>query len=343
MLSQSLLYTGREESRSGPFLFTCGPLSFTFDPDWAYLRTIRVLDREAIRAVYSAVRDQYWNTVQPRLSNLRMVTTEKTADITFDADCREGEIDFRWKGRIQANSEGTLSYAMEGQAHSTFLKNRIGFCVLHPLECAGRACTLEKVDGTHEQSRFPYYISPHQPFFNLRGLCYDLLQEVTIETRFEGDIFETEDQRNWTDASYKTYCTPLSVAHPALVKAGDRIRQSVTISVLGQLPDTLAAPRLSSIQSTVAPVGTDPVSLPRIGLCLSSRAARRQRVELKPADSNSTWPTYGWTCTWIRRRLGRPRWRTQPGKRTSSALPLDWRSTLRKATPKNSFRCSSPS
>ena len=33
-----------------------------------------------------------------------------------------------------------------------------------------------------------------------------------IVIRFEGDLFEMEDQRNWTDASYKTYSTPLRIA-----------------------------------------------------------------------------------------------------------------------------------
>ena len=37
--------------------------------------------------------------------------------------------------------------------------------------------------------------------------------EVTIS--FTGDLFEMEDQRNWTDASYKTYSTPLRIPYPA--------------------------------------------------------------------------------------------------------------------------------
>ena len=31
---------------------------------------------------------------------------------------------------------------------------------------------------------------------------------------FNGETFEMEDQRNWTDASFKTYCTPLSLPYP---------------------------------------------------------------------------------------------------------------------------------
>ena len=35
-----------------------------------------------------------------------------------------------------------------------------------------------------------------------------------------------EDQRNWTDASFKTYSTPLSEPIPVTVKAGTRISQA---------------------------------------------------------------------------------------------------------------------
>ena len=48
---------------------------------------------------------------------------------------------------------------------------------------------------------------------------------------FTGDLFETEDQRNWTDASFKTYCTPIGLAHPFRAEPGQRFEQSVTIRV----------------------------------------------------------------------------------------------------------------
>lgn len=38
---------------------------------------------------------------------------------------------------------------------------------------------------------------------NLKSIAY-----AGVISEFEGDVFEMEDQRNWTDASYKTYCTP---------------------------------------------------------------------------------------------------------------------------------------
>jgi hypothetical protein len=37
---------------------------------------------------------------------------------------------------------------------------------------------------------------------------------VRVTCRMEGDTYETEDQRNWTDASYKTYVRPLPCPGP---------------------------------------------------------------------------------------------------------------------------------
>jgi hypothetical protein len=51
------------------------------------------------------------------------------------------------------------------------------------------------------------------------------------ELQFEGDVFEMEDQRNWTDASFKTYSTPLRLPLPVVVERGTRIDQSVTLRV----------------------------------------------------------------------------------------------------------------
>ena len=115
---------------------------------------------------------------------------------------------------------------MDGVARSTFLRNRIGFCVLHPIhECAGAACRIEHVDGTVETTRFPQYIAPQAlvdgiihpvyPFADLRAMAHEVQPGVWADLRFEGETFEMEDQRNWTDASYKTYGTPLRLPFPA--------------------------------------------------------------------------------------------------------------------------------
>ena len=42
-----------------------------------------------------------------------------------------------------------------------------------------------------------------------------------------------EDQRNWTDASFKTYGTPLELPFPVEVVSGTKIVQTVTLTLDG--------------------------------------------------------------------------------------------------------------
>ena len=43
-----------------------------------------------------------------------------------------------------------------------------------------------------------------------------------------------EDQRNWTDASFNIFCTPLRLPYPVEVQAGTQIEQTVTLNLLGE-------------------------------------------------------------------------------------------------------------
>ncbi len=62
---------------------------------------------------------------------------------------------------------------------------------------------------------------------------------IAATTAFAGDVFEMEDQRNWTDASYKTYVRPLARPWPYRLAAGETITQSVTVTLVA---DAQAAP-----------------------------------------------------------------------------------------------------
>jgi hypothetical protein len=124
------------------------------------------------------------------------------------------------------------------------LRNRIGICVLHPAtECAGKPLTIEHDDGAVEQGAFPKEIAPHQPFKEIRGLSYEVHAGIRAEVRFEGEIFEMEDQRNWSDASFKTYCTPLRIPIPQQVKPGDKVHHVCTVTLGGAVKPVLPVVR----------------------------------------------------------------------------------------------------
>ncbi len=74
-------------------------------------------------------------------------------------------------------------------------------------------------------------VSPHQPFFDIRALTHALTPTLSATVRFSGDVFEMEDQRNWTDATFKTYSTPLAIPFPVEVPSGTELRQSVVLQL----------------------------------------------------------------------------------------------------------------
>jgi hypothetical protein len=252
-----------------PLNLRAGPLTLVFEPDTVFLRSVRLGDVEVVRAVYGAVRDRFWRTVPPRLAELNGESRTDSFRLGFGVVCQVREIDFYWRGELTGNADGVVVFSFDGQARSGFLRNRIGLCVLHPLlGCVGRPCVVERVDGRVEHGLFPRYIAPHQPFTQVRALTHEPEPGVRVEVRFAGDVFEMEDQRNWTDASFKTYGTPLSLPYPVRIEPGTRVRQSVTISLLGQT-SLAARPAVSDTPTLVIPAQPN-LRRPPLGLGVAS-------------------------------------------------------------------------
>ena len=280
MLPKQTLYDGSRHEIPPPVPLKAGPLTLQFEPLTGFVRYIRIGDHELVRAIYAAVRDHNWGTVPPQLSNLQQKVEKDSFRLTFDVQCEQPGIDYVWHGVISGDSDGSISYSFDGEARSTFQRNRIGLCVLHPIvECAGQPCLVEHSDGKQESGAFPKSISPEQPFFDVRKISYSVAG-AKVELHFEGDEFEMEDQRNWSDASFKTYCTPQSRPKPATVQPGDKVQQKVTLKLQAParpvLPVLLGRPPQFSISTT--PV----MLLPPIGFCMerSGRALSQREAEL---------------------------------------------------------------
>jgi D-apionolactonase len=270
-VAKSVMYYGSEKLVTRPVLLKAGPLTMSFEPDTAFLRHIRLGDFEVVRAIYAAVRDENWATALPQISNLQTQIESNSFKLSFDVRCQKGDIDYFWRGTITGGNDGRISYAFDGEAKSAFLRNRIGICVLHPVtECSGKALTIEHDDGSVEQGVFPKEIAPFQPFKEIRALSYDVHAGIRAELRFDGEIFEMEDQRNWSDASFKTYCTPLRIPIPQEVKPGDKVHHICTLTLGGAVKPVLPVVQGRPAQISIA---TTPVfPLPPIGFCIARDA-----------------------------------------------------------------------
>jgi hypothetical protein len=254
-----------------------GPLEATFTD--GELRHVRFGGSEVVQRIYVAVRDHNWGTTPVRLENVALHVGSSEFRIVFDSIHQRGGVDFRWRGTIIGTESGNISFSMDGKAYSAFLRNRIGFCVHHPLrECAGQPCVVETADGAHERTQFPEFVSPHQPFLNLRAITHEVAPGVRAEVRFLGDVFETEDHRNWTDANFKTYGTPLHLPFPVEVRAGAEISQRIEITLQGAQgppePSRRRAVRLRMKNASGA-------RLPKIGLGMASDGRPLSERELQ--------------------------------------------------------------
>ena len=300
-LSPNLLRYGSDDDLPDVLPLRAGPLSLIYTG--GDLRYIRVGEGPILHRLYVAVRDHNWDTIPAELTDIAIDDRGDNFRISFRARHKRGSIDFAWDGRIDGDADGTLRFAMDGEVLSDFRRNRIGFCVLHPGSLAGQPCTVEQTDGVLTEGAFPDAISPHQPFFDMRAISHEVAPGLSATVRMEGDTFEMEDQRNWTDDSYKTYSTPLTIPYPVEVKAGERIRQVVTIALSGDKREGTkvreevkvdvehtSAGRLPSIGLGVSSIGLIPEG--QIGRLQNLRIAHL-RVDLRLDD-----PDYAAQLDW---------------------------------------------
>jgi hypothetical protein len=286
VVNPSVLLDGSRGEQTAPLVLSAGPLSLRFEDGG--LRYVRYGELEVVRRVYCAVRDENWGTVPDKIENLRADVREDSFRLEFDVENRQAEIDFVWRGTITGEATGRIVFEMDGIAKRAFRKNRIGFCILHPMELAGTNVEVFHVNGSTQRAEFPRYICAESPFLNVVGMQHPIEPGVDIALSFEGDVFETEDQRNWIDASFKTFCTPLERPFPVEIRTGERIFQRVVIELRGQPRPTIAATysagavTLELSSQTIGPLPQIGFSLPLDQEPLTSIEIQRL-LPLKPA------------------------------------------------------------
>lgn len=209
--------------------------------DHGFLRYFRIRDTEVLRMIYFAVRDVNWGNIDPVISGEVINTSENFFQISYVAGyyCNDQRI-FEWHVNIEGNhGQQKITFEIQGKAFQEFRTNRAGFCILHPVEqIAGQPLTVKHSDHSIQRYKFPELIAPHQSFTDIQNMQWEV-NGITCDLEFYGNIFEIEDQRNWGDASYKTYCTPLRLPFPKTIYAGDTIDQKIIFKyTLGKMRET---------------------------------------------------------------------------------------------------------
>lgn len=247
-----------------------GPLSIAFDN--GAVRYVHFGDVEVLRGIAFLVRDENWGTLTPVIEDLDINEPTDGFTINYRASCSDASRRLDYRARIAGGLDGSLSFAVEAEPQTDILTNRTGFVVLHPIrDLAGEPLKIRHADGSEATSNFPSMIDPRVPFTAIRTLSHEIAPGVWATCSMEGtDAYEMEDQRNWSDASYKTYVRSLRQPWPYLLPKDEKFTQAVHLTMRGG-----QAPKASL-------GGTDPVvavsrravgSVPEIGVGVPAEEA----------------------------------------------------------------------
>ena len=224
--------------------------TLTCDVQDGALRTIRIGDVEVLRQIAAPIRDADWATLTEE--NVRQ--SADGGHIRRSAQCAGGALETRLDYRIDAQA-ARIEATFEARALRDVLMNRAGFALLHPLAgVRGAALTVTHPDGRVSEGTFPLAVVPSQPARDIAGLRH-VVGGVAVDIAMTGEVFEMEDQRNWTDASYKTYCRPLGAPRPFTLAAGEVLRQRVTLNCFkskSTVPGLARTPALTPTRPRVA-------------------------------------------------------------------------------------------
>ncbi|HVG49551.1 MAG TPA: hypothetical protein VM899_15620 [Rubellimicrobium sp.] len=229
--SRAIALFGTAQEVPSPRVLHAGKLSAELEA--GNLRYLRWDGEEVLRAISFIVRDKDWGTYEPDIADLAVRQDEDRFTVSYRA-LAGGTERFAYEAKIEGRADGTVSFHVAGGSDTGFLTNRTGFVILHPIDgVAGSPVQIEHTSGETVNGTFPDVIDPVQPMMDLRALTHITPGGLTVSTRMEGDTFEMEDQRNWTDASYKTYVRPLALPWPYRIELGERIDQTITVTILG--------------------------------------------------------------------------------------------------------------
>ncbi len=264
--SREIIYFGTEEPVPPATTVRAGPVSARFDG--GNLRYLMVGDVEILRAVQFIVRDRNWGTYAPRIDNLSIEQPEGGFRIAFEAVCADADQRLSYTALIEGRPD-RISFRVRARPETPFVTNRTGFVVLHGVEgVSGAPVRVTHTDGRTEDSRFPELIDPMQPFMDIRTLAHEPVPGLKVAVTMTGDSYEMEDQRNWSDASYKTYIRPLAEPWPYDLTAGEEMEQSVEVEIAGAAATTPGGPAGASAIGVVLDTGAAR-QLPRLGLAVA--------------------------------------------------------------------------
>ena len=205
---------------------------FTLDLAQAAIRNVTYKGAQLIDLLYTAIRPWDWSTLVPEehTEDVKVIGTECIITIS---DTFASAMVAQTIITLSTTNTFAVEYQLKGLAE--YSVNRWGICFcLHSgdwmgsiVNSSGNTYTLLQdispqrvVDGV-TQGLFPaanemHFVAPDQRF---------------IKATSTGKVLEAEDQRNWTDNTYKIYSGSLSEPRPFVTSSGSIWKQSIKFEV----------------------------------------------------------------------------------------------------------------
>lgn len=247
----------------------CGP--WRFERQGLILRDIHYQDRLAWSSLGFVWRDMHWGTPAPvideidhaaRADGFTLTLRAHLAgpprvglEVTIAVDARSGVC---YEARAQiAEATDIADVSQDSGYANAALTNRAGLCLEHPLALAGQPVSIRHDDGRSTHSEFPALVPAWPPFTAVQEIAHPLTPEAWACCEFEGEYFETEDQRNNADASFKTYSRSNSMPRPYRLWPSDQVWQRATLRIERRLsPSPMATTATTSPPPTPSPTPT---------------------------------------------------------------------------------------
>ncbi len=286
---------GTSEPPEALLAHACGPLSFRLGE--TAIRELAWRGVELVRAIDYPIRDENWATLPTRTISARFPQSDPVR-WTREFETHDASFAGRFELSIEAGGRATFSLRIEVKRDARLC--RAGFTLLHPIsELAGCPMTLRRPSGETFNATFPADISPSQPVADFVAMSY-AVRGASVAIEMMGAAFEMEDQRNWSDASYKSYVRTATFPDAFPVRSGDVIEQELRLAFSGEVANAAsaaAAPALRLERSTTAEkvpelaVAMDsdwaerPLPWPLDGLCRLLRLDLRDKFALRRLES----------------------------------------------------------
>ena len=258
------LLFGTDEAVEPPTALRAGPLHLLLQR--GKLLHIRHGAREIWHGVAFVYRDPDWGTPEPVVEQVDLDANADRFSVRIEAHFPVSPV-IRLHLEIEGARDGRIRYTAVAVPTGDILCNRIGLCLMHPMSAAGARVEITHIDGRLSASTFPTLIPPWPPFMLVRAVRHEWADDRWARCELSGDLYETEDQRNNADASFKTYTRSNLMPRPYRLHAGVPIRHAAELVVEAALPECAA----SRAERVSVRVGACAGVLPAVGIEIGAR------------------------------------------------------------------------